>query len=89
MQYCERIKKNLKETFHPISLQVIDESALHAGHVGAKPEGETHFRVKLQSKFFVGKTRLECQRAVYKALKAELEERVHALALELSPPKTD
>ena len=86
MKYCERIEKKLTEIFEPTSLEVIDESALHAGHVGAKPEGETHFRVKLQSRIFAGKSRLECQRAVYKVLALEIQERVHALALELSAP---
>ena len=87
MKYCERIEKKLTEIFKPTILEVIDESALHAGHVGAKPEGETHFRVRLQSKLFTGKSRLERQRAVYKVLNIEIQERVHALALELSAPE--
>ena len=87
MKYCERIEKKLIDMFEPTSLEVIDESALHAGHSGAKPEGETHFRVRLESKIFIGKSRVERQRAVYKVLNSEIEERVHALALELSTPE--
>ena len=87
MKYCERIEKKLIEMFEPINLEVIDESALHAGHSGARPEGETHFRVRLKSRIFVGKTRVERQRAVYKVLSSEIQERVHALALELSTPE--
>ena len=70
--------------FAPSDLEVIDESDLHAGHSGAKPGGETHFRVRMTSKSFVGMSRIDRQRAVHKALKNELEERVHALSLNLS-----
>ena len=45
MSVSETIKKKLVEAFEPTSLDVIDESHLHAGHVGARPEGETHFRL--------------------------------------------
>ena len=43
MQVRLIIKKKLEEKFNPSQLNVIDESHLHKGHVGAKPEGETHF----------------------------------------------
>ena len=63
-------------------LDVIDESHLHAGHVGARPEGETHFRLIISSKFFSGKTRIEKQRAIYRVLADELSGPVHALSIE-------
>ena len=47
MSVAQTIEHKLREAFAPSSLQVIDESHLHAGHVGARPEGETHFRVEL------------------------------------------
>ena len=84
MEYFKRIKKKLKENFAPEFLEVIDESELHAGHSGARPGGETHFRVKMRSKTFVGLSRIDRQRRVHQALSSELEERVHALSLELS-----
>ena len=84
MEYFKRIEEKLKENFSPNFLEVIDESALHAGHSGARPGGETHFRVRMHSELFDGLSRVERQRAVHKALKSELEERVHALSLELS-----
>lgn len=83
MEYWKRIEKKLQENFLPEFLEVIDESSLHAGHSGAKPGGETHFRVRMKSKSFEGLSRIERQRRVHKALKSELEERVHALSLEL------
>ncbi len=84
MTYLERIEKKLKKNFCPSLLQVVDESDLHAGHSGARPGGETHFRVQMRSKSFEGMSRVERQRAVHKVLKSELEERVHALSLNLS-----
>ena len=84
MEYFKRIEKKLQESFSPEFLEVIDESDLHAGHSGARPEGETHFRVRMQSKTFEGLSRIERQRSVHRALRRELQERVHALSLELS-----
>lgn len=84
MKYFDRIENKLIKEFAPSDLEVIDESDLHAGHSGAKPGGETHFRVRMTSKSFVGMSRIDRQRAVHKALKNELEERVHALSLNLS-----
>ena len=84
MEYFKRIEKKLKENFSPSFLKVIDESDLHAGHSGARPGGETHFRVRMQSNFFDGLSRIDMQRAVHKVLRSELDERVHALSLELS-----
>jgi BolA protein len=84
MKYLKRIERKLQEKFSPEFLEVIDESDLHAGHSGARPGGETHFRVKMRSKAFEGLSRIDRQRTVHKALSSELEERVHALSLELS-----
>jgi BolA protein len=87
MAYAERIRDKLTAAFSPKVLQIEDESARHAGHAGAQPGGETHFTVTLVSDSFSGKSRLERQRAVYKVLAAELQERVHALALNLATPE--
>ena len=54
------------------------------GHSGARPGGETHFRVKMVSNFFEGMSRIDKQRAVHQVLESELKERVHALSLELT-----
>jgi len=82
MSVSETIKKKLVEAFEPTKLDVIDESHLHAGHVGARPEGETHFRLIISSDFFSGKTRIEKQRAIYRVLADELSGPVHALSIE-------
>ena len=90
MSVADRIRQKLDQSFQIASLEVIDESDKHRGHVGARPEGETHFRVKIVSPAFEGVNRVERQRMVNKALKEELEGPVHALALStLTPAESD
>jgi BolA protein len=68
---------------------VADESDRHRGHAGARPEGETHFRVVIVSAAFAGRSRLDRQRAIYGVLKEELAGSVHALALTALAPVED
>ncbi len=82
----ERITLKLTEGFAPTHLDVIDESQQHHGHGGWREGGETHFRVRMVSAAFAGKSRVDRHRAVNAVLAAELAERVHALALELKAP---
>ncbi len=83
---ADAIQSKLQEAFQPDNLDVVDESAHHAGHAGARPQGETHFKVDISSKDFSGKSRVERQRLVYAVLKEELDGPVHALALATSSP---
>ncbi len=80
------IERKLIEAFEPLALSVVDESAKHAGHAGARPEGETHFRVDVVSNAFSGKSRIECHRMINTLLQAELADRVHALAISAKAP---
>ena len=64
MTVAGTIQHKLTTAFEPVELEVIDESHLHAGHAGARPEGETHFRVIMRAAAFDGASRLERQRAV-------------------------
>ena len=83
MTMVEHIKKILNAEFNPLTIEVIDESHLHAGHMGSREGGETHFRIRCVSSDFNGKTRLEQHRLVNTALAHELNTSIHALALEL------
>ena len=65
MRTADTIVNKLNAALAPTTLDVIDESSQHAGHVGARPEGETHFRLKIVSETFTGKSRVERQRLVY------------------------
>lgn len=84
--YHSRIERKLNAAFAPVALEVIDESARHHGHSGWREGGETHFRVRIVAGAFAGRSRLERHRLVNDALRDELAERVHALAIEAAAP---
>lgn len=86
MSVAERIRDKLGRAFAPRRLDITDESHLHAGHVGARPEGETHFRVEIVSSAFDGLSRLQRQRRVNEVLAEELAGPVHALAMRTLSP---
>jgi BolA protein len=86
MSVAETITQKLTAALAPQSLRVIDESAQHAGHAGARDGGETHFRVEIVAEAFRAKSRVERQRAVYAILATELADRVHALSLVTKAP---
>ncbi len=85
MSVRDTIVEKLSAKFAPTHLEVIDESDRHQGHAGSRPGGETHFRVRIATADFAGKTRLAQHRAVMEALDAELRGGVHALAIEARP----
>ena len=79
----QEIKTRLMQKLAPSHLEVIDESAAHAGHAGAGDAGHgTHFRVRIASAAFTGKSRLACHRLVYDALHDFMDRGLHALAIE-------
>lgn len=86
MTVQDMIRDKLTQAFAPASLTIIDDSHRHAGHAGARPEGETHFRVEIVADAFAGRSRVERQRMVYAVLAAELADRVHALQLRTLAP---
>jgi len=78
---AETIRSKLTDRFAPTRLVIMDESHRHAGHAGARPEGETHFAVTIVASAFAGLNRVARQRLVYETLADELATRVHALSL--------
>ena len=81
------LEARLQAAFAPIALEVIDESSQHQGHAGARPDGESHFRVRIVAAAFKGKSRVEQHRMINQVLAFELKVRVHALAIEATAPK--
>ena len=78
------IEQRLTEQLVPRKLQVIDESYQHDGHAGANGTGfGTHFRVIVDAPQFDGKTRVQCHRVVYDALRDFIDQGLHALAIEV------
>jgi BolA protein len=71
----------------PSRLDLIDESAFHAGHTGARAEGESHFSLLIVTAMFAGKSRLERQRMVFAALADLMRTDVHALSITALSPE--
>ncbi len=86
MQMKNLITEKLTAAFTPHSLDVTDESHLHAGHAGHRPGGETHYRVHIVSEAFRGKSRVDRHRMINQTLSSELTGGVHALAIHASAP---
>lgn len=80
------IARRLTAALDPVSLEVINDSARHAGHSGDNGTGESHFTVVVSSHAFEGASRVARQRMVNKALGDLLEEKVHALAIKARAP---
>jgi BolA protein len=80
------IEARLRQHCAPSALEVLDESAEHAGHAGADASGVgTHFRVRIASSLFTGLSRVARHRLVYDALQGFPERGMHALAIEVLP----
>jgi BolA family transcriptional regulator, general stress-responsive regulator len=74
----------LNLALQPSYLEVLDESAAHAGHVGANGTGQgTHFRVRVASPLMVGLSRVAAHRLVYDAAQKFIDAGLHALAIEI------
>ena len=82
----ERLERKLTDAFAPARLQIDDDSARHAGHAGARQDGESHFNVVIESAAFEGVSRVQRQRMVYAALAEELAGPVHALSVKALAP---
>jgi BolA protein len=77
------LQQRLQERLAPTRLEVLDESAEHLGHAGQDGTGfGTHFRVRIDSPMFAGRTRVAQHRLVYDALRDYIDGGLHALAIE-------
>ena len=83
---ADLIRQRLTAALAPSALDLVDESALHVGHAGARPQGESHFRVSIVAAAFAGKTRLERQRLVFAALGDLMQTAIHALSVTALAP---
>jgi len=81
----QRITERLKSVFRPESLEVGDDSALHAGHEGAR-SGGGHYTVNIVSPVFTGVSTLERHRMIYDALGDMMKGEIHALSIHAHDP---
>jgi len=82
---CARIEASLRERLGAVHVEVIDESHLHVGHVGAR-DGGGHFRAVVVSMRFEGKAPVQRQRLVYDALDSAMGSEIHALSMKTLTP---
>ena len=81
-----RIRSRLTEALRPAALEIVDESARHAGHAGAA-SGGGHFIVRIVSAAFQGKNLIQRHRMVYDAVDDLLHMEIHALSIQAKTPQ--
>ena len=86
MQRKQKIHDILVKTFCPTELEVMDDSARHAGHREAGAAQESHFRIRITSAAFCGQSRLERHRLIHAALAGEFAGGLHALQISALAP---
>jgi BolA family transcriptional regulator, general stress-responsive regulator len=86
-QTIAQLRTAIERSLKPRSLEIVDDSARHVGHAGARGGG--HFRVTLVSDAFRGHSRLERHRLVYAAVAPLMQGAVHALNIVARTPEED
>jgi BolA protein len=86
MSVAARIRERLA-ALEPVRLELVDESAQHAGHAGASPGGNTHWRLTIVSPRFAGQPTVARHRMVYQALGELMQNPIHALAINARAPE--
>jgi BolA protein len=85
-QVANRMEALLLEAFAPETLSILDESARHAGHAGARAGGESHFRLTIEAAAFAGKSRIDRHRMIYAVLQPLFDDGLHALVIDAQAP---
>lgn len=87
MAFIDNIRMKLEQDLSPVSLEIINESHLHAGHQESfDGSGETHLRIKIVSSAFEGLSRIERHRKVNELVADEIALGLHAIAIEIKAP---
>ena len=86
MTVAAQIRQRLS-ALDPVTIDLVDESAQHAGHAGAQPGGETHWRLAIVSPRFAGQPKVARHRMVYQALGELMHNPIHALAITARSPE--
>lgn len=81
-----KMQAKLTAELQPTHMELVDDSARHAGHAGAREGGQSHFKLYIVSQAFAGKTAVQRHRMVYGVLADELKQQVHALNVVAKTP---
>ena len=85
MTVADDIRRRLG-TLSPSRLELLDESAQHAGHAGAAPGGNTHWKLTIVSAAFTGNSTVARHRMIYEALGELMQNPIHALSISARAP---
>ena len=85
MSVMDEIRQRLA-VLAPVKVELIDDSALHAGHAGAR-SGGGHYRLSIVSAAFAGKNTVSRHRMIYDALGDMMRKEIHALAIQAETPE--
>jgi BolA protein len=80
-----RIRAALEHELAPLQLEILDDSAKHAGHAGAREGG--HFRVRIVAEAFRGKSAIQRHRLVFAAVASLMKGDIHALNIDAKTPE--
>lgn len=83
---ADSLTETLSRHLDPSVLEIVDDSARHAGHAGATKAGESHFDITVESAVFTGLRPLARQRLIHSLLAEQLKGPVHALSMHLRAP---
>jgi BolA protein len=87
MHAVEQAMRTRLASLAPLTLDLRDESAQHAGHAGARPSGGSHWQLTIVSEAFRGKPAVARHRMIYEALGDLMERDIHALRIEALAPE--
>ena len=85
MNVAEEMRRRLG-ALAPLRMELVDESAKHAGHAGAAPGGNTHWNLTIVSAAFTGKPTVARHRMIYAALGELMQNPIHALSIRAHAP---
>jgi BolA protein len=85
LSVIEQMRERLS-ALDPVSIEVIDDSALHAGHAGAR-DGGGHYRLKIVAERFAGCRTMERHRLVYDSIGSLMKQEIHALSITAQTPE--
>ena len=86
MNRSERIISLLTKALSPTRIELQDDSAKHIGHAGAKPGGQTHYNLQIESDVFRGKSKVQRHQLIYALLEGEFKSGLHALSIKALTP---
>ena len=81
----EKLKSRLQEALAPAQLEIVDETARHAGHAGAA-SGGGHYIVHIVAGAFEGKSPIQRHRLVFDAVGDMMHADIHALSIQAKAP---